>query len=423
MPNPVPHILIVGAGIGGLTAALCLHARGIRVTVAEAVAEIRPLGVGINLLPHGTAVLQDLGLGPALAATGIETRALEYRTRFGQLILSDPRGRAAGLPYPQYSIHRGHLQFLLLAEARRLLPAGAIRTGLRLIDLRAPATGVFLDPTGARVSIAADGLVGADGNRSRVCALLHPGAPPLLWNGITMWRGAVETARFLDGRTMVMAGRHEEKVVVYPISAEADARGRSLVNWVAEIETGQQAPVDAGGDWNRPGDVAEFAAVFAGVASPVLDLPALFQATPQVFVYPMVDRDSLPHWTAGQVTLLGDAAHPMWPVGSNGASQAILDAEALADAVAAAHGDVGAAFAAYEAHRLPATAKVVESNRAKGPERVLALAHERVRGPNDDVARAISPHELEEITLSYRRVAGFDADALRSRHQRRAASA
>ena len=415
------HVLIVGAGIGGLTAALCLHARGIRVTVAEAAPKLRSLGVGINLLPHGTAVLHDLGLKPALAATGIETRALEYRTEYGQVLLSDPRGHAAGLPYPQYSIHRGALQMLLYDAACARLPPGTIRTGLRLLDFQQDThvTGIFVDRVGHECRIAADALVGADGNRSQVCAKLHPDTPSLLWNGITMWRGAIETDRFLDGRTMVVAGHHERKAVLYPISREADCRGRSLLNWVAELQTDPATLLQHAGDWTRAASAEVPAAAFAGMCDGLIDLSALFRATEQVAVYPMVDRDPLPHWTAGRVTLLGDAAHPMWPIGSNGASQAILDAEALADAVAA--GAIPQALAAYERIRRPATAAVVASNRAKGPEAILTLAHERLRGPDDDAHARISATDIERIVAGYRHVAGFDAASLGARAARVAA--
>jgi 2-polyprenyl-6-methoxyphenol hydroxylase-like FAD-dependent oxidoreductase len=418
------HILIVGAGIGGLTTALCLHAIGARVTVAEAVEELRPLGVGINLLPHGAAVLHDLHLAQDLAATGIQTRALNYYTEFGQLILSDPRGLAAGLPVPQYSIHRGALQMLLLRAASAHLPPGSVRTGLRLVGIEQDAHGVrgrFVASNCAAETIAADGLVGADGNRSRAAVLLHDRVPPLAWNGLTMWRGAVESEPFLDGQTMLMAGHHERKAVVYPISAEARARGRSLTNWVAEVQTGEAQPLDEAGDWNRPAEADAFAGHFAGVCAPLIDLPALFRATPRILVYPMVDRDPLPAWTVGRATLLGDAAHPMWPVGSNGASQAILDADALAGALAEAGGEVPAAFAAYDAIRRPATAEVVRSNREKGPERVLMLAHERVHGPQDDVRLLISREELDRVTLGYRRIAGFDAGTLATAAAARAA--
>jgi 5-methylphenazine-1-carboxylate 1-monooxygenase len=412
------ELLVVGAGIGGLTAALKLQRLGLSVTVVEAAAEIRSLGVGINLLPHGAAVLWELGLGGRLGEVAIETRAIEYRTRYGQLILADPRGRHAGFPWPQYSIHRGELQTILLEAARARLPAGRIRTGLQLEGFEQDREGVTARlrrrADGAAILLRADALIAADGIHSRVCAGLYPGPGGLRFSGVMMWRGAVETTPFLGGDTMVIMGPHHNKAVIYPISRAAAARGRSPVNWTAEIRVGEDRPYERE-DWSRRASAEEFAPYYEDWRFDWLDVPALFRATPQIFVYPMVDRDPLPRWSFGRVTLLGDAAHPMYPIGANGASQAILDADALGGAFAEHGTDVVAALATYEERRRPATAQVVLGNRAKGPERVLMLADERVRGPADDVAKLIGRDELDAITLDYRRLAGFDLETLRRR--------
>jgi 2-polyprenyl-6-methoxyphenol hydroxylase-like FAD-dependent oxidoreductase len=412
------EFLVVGAGIGGLTAALKLHQLGLNVTVAEAATDMRPLGVGINLLPHGVAVLSELGLEDRLAATGIETRAIEYRTKYGQLILSDPRGRDAGFPWPQYSIHRGHLQMILLEAARERIGSERIKTGLEFQDLDREAHGIIAHfrrrPGGGVESLRADALIGADGIRSRVCEVLVPAAPPLLFSGVMLYRGAVERDPFLDGRTMIIAGHHDCKAVIYPVSHEAANRGRSLVNWVAEIRVGKDKRYERE-DWNRRASAEEFAAHYQDWKLGFIDVTALFRSTPQIYVFPMIDRDPLPHWSFGRVTLLGDAAHPMYPIGANGASQAILDAEVLAHALAESNGNIEDAMSAYEARRLAPTAQVVLSNRAKGPERVLQLANERIRGPEDRIAEIITREELDAITQDYQRLSGFDLETLRKR--------
>jgi 2-polyprenyl-6-methoxyphenol hydroxylase-like FAD-dependent oxidoreductase len=399
--------IIAGAGIGGLTAALALHARGIEATVFEAVAAIRPLGVGINLLPHGAAVLHGLGLGAALDRTGIRTRAIEYRTRFGHRIASDPRGIEAGFEHPQYSIHRGHLQMLLLDAVRARLGPEAVRTGLRLQDVEQDANGVtavFRAADGGSVEATADLLVGADGFHSRVRRTLHPHEGPAHAEGMMMYRGAVEREPFGDGRTMFIAGNHDVKFVCYPISEEARTRGRALVNWVAEVRHDRPRPATEA-DWADRGDRG-FVDAFRGFRMPDIDIVALMQATETVLEYPMIDRDPLPAWGQGRVTLLGDAAHPMYPIGANGASQAVVDAAAIAAHLDGAPTPVEG-LAAYEADRRPKTQAVVLANRQAGPEQVLDIADARITGPDDRIEDLITPQEVEAVASRYRRIAGF----------------
>jgi 2-polyprenyl-6-methoxyphenol hydroxylase-like FAD-dependent oxidoreductase len=413
------NILIAGAGLGGLAAAIKLHRLGLRVTVIDAVQQLRPLGVGINLLPHGAAVLYELGLGERLAETGIQTRAVEYRTQYGQLILRDPRGLHAGSPWPQYSIHRGHLHAILLDAAQAELPKGSVVTGHRVEGFdHLPRGGVTVRlrrSDNSLIELESDILIGADGIHSAVCRQLHPDRSSLAFSGTMMWRGAVERDPFLDGETMIIAGHHDSKVVIYPISTEAQKRGRSLVNLTAEIHIGRQASYPRE-DWNRPAKVEEFIAAFQDWKFDFLDVPATFFATKDLFVYPMVDRDALPFWGQGGVTLLGDAAHPMYTIGANGASQAFLDVDVLGRAfVETGLRDGQAALRLYEERRLPAAARVVASNRSKGPEAVLQLARERIKGPNDDVRLLVSQAEIDAITTGYQKVAGFDAATLMGR--------
>jgi 2-polyprenyl-6-methoxyphenol hydroxylase-like FAD-dependent oxidoreductase len=398
-------IAIAGAGIGGLTAALCLHERGHDVRVFEAVESLHPLGVGINVMPHASGVLHGLGFGGALDEIAIRTRAIEYRTRFGHLIQSDPRSVEAGFDHPQYSVHRGELQFLLLDAVHSRLGAEAVTTNRAVSGFDQDAASVQVN-FGDGTNISADLLIGADGFRSSVRRQLHPTEGPAHYEGTMMWRGARLQAPFADGRTMFIAGDHNVKFVCYPISGRAARDGKALVNWVAELRHDQPRAAEEA-DWTREGG-RDFIARFSGFHMPDIDITALVTNTEKITQYPMIDRDPLPWWTQGRVTLLGDAAHPMYPIGANGASQAILDARALADALGQGAGQGGPqGLLAYEAARRPVTTGVVLNNRQAGPERVLDIAAARVKGPGDRIEDLISQAELEAVAENYRQLAGF----------------
>jgi 2-polyprenyl-6-methoxyphenol hydroxylase-like FAD-dependent oxidoreductase len=404
--------LIAGGGIGGLATALCLHEAGIEVRVFESVGTIRPLGVGINLLPHAVRVLAKLGLERKLAAVAIPTAELIYFNKFGQLIWREHRGVAAGYAWPQFSIHRGRLQAILLEEVERRLGKGAVRTGCHLADFADRGHEVvarFVNrKTGAPAgSETADFLVGADGIHSSVRAHFYPGEGPPCFAGKILWRATTEAGPFLTGRSMIMAGHATRKFVAYPICPEAAGRGRAIVNWIAELQVNTALP--EGRDWNRRGKKADFAAAFADWKFDWLDIPGLIEDANEVFEFPMVDRDPLKRWSLGRVTLLGDAAHPMYPIGSNGASQAILDAEALADSLAATS-DVVSALEQYESKRLPPTAAVVRSNRQMGPEAVMQIVEERAPKGFNNLHDVITREELEQVAARYKLIAGFDRD-------------
>ncbi|MDI2132164.1 flavin-dependent oxidoreductase [Yinghuangia seranimata] len=408
------RVVVAGGGIGGLTAALSLHAAGITdVTVLEAAPEIRPLGVGINLLPHSVRELTELGLADRLAELGVRTGELAYFSRHGQGIWSEPRGVAAGYRWPQFSVHRGRLQMMLLDAVRERLGEAAVRTGAAVESYEDTATG-------ARVRLAdgghvdADLLIAADGIRSAIRRQLFPSEGPPPWNGLVLWRGTtrVQAPAFLGGRTMIMAGDGTEKFVAYPLTDTPDEAGTVLLNWIAErpLETPPPAP----GDWNRPADPAEILRHFGDWAFDWLDIPGVIAAADAVFEYPMVDRDPLPQWTYGRVTLLGDAAHAMYPIGSNGASQAILDARVLAHALAT-HASIEDALAAYEADRRPATTAIQTANRGLGPEVVMRTVHERAPEGFTDIDEVLSLAEREEVAAAYKRTAGFDPETLNTR--------
>jgi 2-polyprenyl-6-methoxyphenol hydroxylase-like FAD-dependent oxidoreductase len=406
-------VLIIGAGIAGLTTALSLHQIGVTCRVFEAVDTIEPLGVGINTLPHAVRELSELGLRDALASTAVPTAQLAYYSAQGQRIWSEPRGEAAGYRWPQFSIHRGELQMILLAAARERLGADRIRTGHQI-------TGWVETPTGVRASFVhrrtgerrddAEGsmLIGADGIHSTIRSMFYPNEGAPIWNGQIMWRGVTLGKTFLDGRTMIMAGHPEVKFVAYPI-----ARDGGVINWIAERRFNRDHAWRRE-DWNRAGRLDEFLPWFEDWRFDWLDVPALIRSAEGCFEYPMVDRDPLDRWTFGRVTLLGDAAHPMYPIGSNGASQAILDARVLAHEIQAC-GVTPEALSAYEAERRPATARIVLANRGNGPEQVMQLVHERAPNGFARIEDVLSRDELEETASAYKRIAGFDKDALNAR--------
>jgi 2-polyprenyl-6-methoxyphenol hydroxylase-like FAD-dependent oxidoreductase len=411
------RVLVAGGGIGGLTAALSLRAAGIDVEVVEAARRVQALGVGINLLPHAMRELDELGLGDAVEAAGLATTELAYFDRFGSPISSEPRGRAAGYRWPQVSIHRGALQMLLLDAVRERLGAACLRTGLAVDGFEQSTGAVHVHVrdrvTGAAQTVEADALVGADGINSTVRARLHPGEGPPAWNGVQMWRGASAAVPFGSERTMIMAGSNRRaKFVAYPIARSA---GPAQVNWVAEVRIAPPGAPFAVQDWRREGSAADVLAHFGDWRFDWLDIPALITAAPAIFEYPMVDRDPLRSWGSDGVTLLGDAAHPMYPIGSNGASQAIIDARVLAFELARSGGDARRGLAAYEATRRPATSAIVLANRRHGPEKILSIVDERAPDGFAHIHDVLSREELTTITSAYRRTAGFDVENLNAR--------
>lgn len=396
-------VLIAGGGVGGLTLALSLHERGIPCEVFEAAPEVKQLGVGINTLPHAIRELSALGLLEALDAIAIRTRELRYLDRFGNRIWTEARGLHAGHEAPQFSIHRGRLHGVLWQAAMERLGPGRIHTGKRVQGYMQGSRAVtvrFTDGTTRR----GKALVGADGIHSALRALMHPRDGGIRWNGIQMWRGAVDWPVFEGGDVMTVAGDMREKLVLYPIAAGA-APDRRLTNWVVCAQIGDpRGPPPRREDWSRPGRLEDVLPHVQRFRVPWLDVEALVRATPEFWEYPMCDRDPLPHWTEGRVTLLGDAAHPMYPVGSNGASQAILDARLLARLLDGMN--VPRALAAYEAERLPATREIVLANRRGGPERVVDVVSERAPEGFSDINQVIAQDELAAIARGYAQMTG-----------------
>ena len=435
MPPNHPDILIVGGGIGGLTLALALHARGIPCRVFEAVAEPKAIGVGINVLPHAAQELAQLGLEEALGRVGIATREASFFNRFGQLIHSEPLGRFAGYAHPQFSIHRGDLHKLLQDAALERLGAERIHLGWRCTGFTQDASGVtvaFDDMSSGAVRPPQRGsaAIACEGLHSVIRKQLHPGEGEPRYAGVNMWRGVTRMKPVLSGASMVRAGwLTHGKMVIYPIRQFDD--GTQLMNWVAEIET----PHYKKRDWNRPGSLDDFIGRFESWQFDWLDVPAMIRAADAVLEFPMIDQDPLPWWTQGRVTLLGDAAHPMVPRGSNGAGQSIIDARTLADCLAAclanglaqgistsaAHGAAAAtgverALKDYEAKRLQATSNVVLTNRSNPPDAIIRAVYERIGDkPFERIEDVISAAELTAITDGYKQVAGYTKEGLAAR--------
>ena len=404
------RVLIVGGGIGGLTLALSLHAAGIECEVFEQTAEIRPLGVGINVLPHAMRELTELGLQDRVVAAGIATRELAYANRLGQMIWSEPRGRLAGYDWPQVSIHRGRLHLELLAAARERLGDARITLGARMTGFEQDDAGVSVRFDDGR-SARGDVLIAADGIHSAARGLFYPNEGPPIWNGPILWRATSIADPFLTGATMVCAGNRDVKFVVYPIADLPD--GKKLTNWIAEIRVDPNQEWKRE-DWNRPGKIEDFAGAFDTWRFDWLDIPALIRSAQAIYEFPMVDRDPLPRWTHGRVTLLGDAAHPLYPIGSNGASQGILDARTLALQLATMDDPV-AALGAYEAIRRPATAALLAATRGDGPDSVLDIAEARAPDGFDDIEAVFPMTERVEIATHYKRLAGFEPATLTAR--------
>jgi 5-methylphenazine-1-carboxylate 1-monooxygenase len=404
-------VIIIGGGIGGLTAALCLHKAGFNVKVFESVKEIRPLGVGINTLPHSVRVLTNLGLQDKIASKAVETSDLVYFNRYGQQFWTEARGRFAGYKWPQFSVHRGDLQMLLYDEVTAQMGPDTISKNHHLSHFEqsdGQVKAYFIDrETGEKIhQESADILIGADGINSVVRQQLYPQEGPPVYSENVLYRGTTTMKPFLNGQSMAMIGSLRQKMVVYPIS-KTDENGHCLINWVANIKEGKSTLITR--DWNRKADQARLIEKYKEWSFDWLNVPQMIAGSEAVYEFPMSDRNPLDKWTFNQVTLLGDAAHPMYPIGSNGASQAILDADCLAACLTETE-NVSAALIQYDAIRVPLAAKVVLQNRAKGPDEIMDMMEDWFpAGFSSDQI----PHEkLAAVMDNYKKVAGFDMKTL-----------
>lgn len=418
-----PKILIAGAGIGGLTTALALHSAGFHnIHIFEASSTLTTLGVGINVQPSAVLILRNLGLLEALEKTGIKTQELNFYNRHGDPILSEPRGLNAGYAVPQLSIHRGELQMLLLSAAKERLGDDVLHLNHAFTAFEQNTEGITArfsrrrDGEPAEISsVKGDVLIAADGINSTARKILYPNEGPPRFSGRMLWRGCIEREQYLTGASMVWAGHADQKFIAYPISQRSADKGKSLVNWIAELRIRDKDDTDLTPpktDWTKSVSKDVFAGPFATWRCGGLEMKDLIDSTEKVFEFPMSDRDPVEAWSFGRLTLLGDAAHAMYPIGSNGASQAIIDAETLAKHLSANTSDIQAALKAYELERLPPTAKIVMANRANGPDHVLQLAEERAPDGFQNVYDVIPKEELEGIGSTYKRIAGFEMESV-----------
>ena len=410
-PRPV---LIAGGGIGGMALALTLHQIGVACVVLESVPQLLPMGVGINLQPNAVRELVELGFDTRLLDTiGLQAREWALVGRNGNDVYAEPRGLLAGYRWPQYAVHRGRLQMLLLDAVRERLGAGAVRLGHRVTGYRQTEAGVTaLVTTRDGQALELDGclLVAADGLHSAVRAQMHPDQPPIQWGGAIMWRGTTPGVPIRTGASFVGVGSLRHRVVLYPISPPDPATGLATINWIAEItvDNSQGWPE---GDWNRRVELDRFIHHFEDWQLGWLDVPAMLRGAKEVFEYPMIDRDPVPTWVDGRVALLGDAAHVMYPVGSNGASQAIVDAWVLGVAMLA-HGVGPQALKAYDDRLCKDISALVLRNRGAGPFGLLGLVDERCGGVFDDIDTVIPAAERDAFMARYKAAAGFAMETL-----------
>ena len=410
--NPV---IIAGGGIGGLATALTLHQIGVPCVVFEAVREMRPLGVGINMQPNAVRELYDLGFTQAdLDRVGLPAKEWALVGLNGNDIYSEPRGLLAGYHWPQYAVHRGLFHMMLHDAVVQRIGPQAVRLGSRVNGYRNNADGsvtaLIEHANGSTSETRGALLIGADGIHSAIRAQMHPDQPPIHWGGAIMWRGTTWGKPIRSGASFVGLGTHRERVVFYPISHPDPQTGLSMINWIAEVTLDNSEGWKQSG-WFRQVETDDFVRHFDDWVWDWLDVPALLRNAEAVFENPMIDRDPVPTWRDGPVLLLGDAAHAMYPTGSNGGSQAIMDARILGAAMVE-HGATPEALAAFDAKLCGPISQLVLRNRGAGPFGLLNLVDERCGGTFDNIDDVIPPQERADFMAGYKAAAGFAIETL-----------
>ena len=404
---------MAGGGIAGMTMALTCHQLELPVIVHESVKTIEPLGVGINLQPNAVRELFELGLESELAEIGIQAKEWALVGKNGNDVWSEPRGLDAGYRWPQYSVHRGHLQMMLYRQVLKRLGPKAVISDSRLKGYNNDNDHVlahFVDSDGKEQKVEGSILVGADGLHSSVRAQMHPNDGPPKWGGAVMWRGTTQAKPIRTGASFVLLGKLEQRFVCYPISQPDPITGKAIINWIAEL-TYDTSKEWGHSDWNTQVPVEKFINHFSDWSYEWLDVPQLIREASAVYEYPMVDRDPLTTWVDGRCVLVGDAAHVMYPVGSNGASQAIVDTRVLGSAFVK-HGLDQTALLHYESLNLKEMNELVIRNRGAGPIGILGIVEERCGGVFDKIEDVIPRSEIEQYMSNYKAAAGFAIETL-----------
>ncbi|WP_319824751.1 flavin-dependent oxidoreductase [Thalassovita sp.] len=413
MSNPL--VMIAGGGIGGLSMALTLQQIGVPCVVFESVTELKPLGVGINLQPNAVRELYDLGIGPEdLDRVGVPAKEWALVGLNGNDIYAEPRGTLAGYNWPQYAVHRGQFHMLLFAKFTERAGMGAVRLGCQVTGYENNADGtvtaIIRHPDGRESRETGSVLIGADGIHSNIRAQMHPDQPPIHWGGALMWRGTTVAKPHRTGSSFIGLGTHKHRMVIYPISHPDPDTGKALINWIAEVTYDDPSARENTG-WFRQVQIQDFAHHFDGWTYDWLDVPALIRGADVAYENPMIDRDPVPTWRDGNVVLMGDAAHAMYPTGSNGASQAVIDARTLGRAMVD-HGLTTKALASYDETLCGPVSELILRNRGAGPFGLLNMVDERCGGTFDNIDDVIPAAERADFMARYKAAAGFAIEKL-----------